>query len=159
MYVCGATPQAHPHIGHLRSAIAFDVLRRWLMRLGLEVTYIRNVTDIDDKILAKSAAAGQPWWAHAYTNELAFGRAYDQLNVLRPTYEPRATGHITDQIELVERLIAAEHAYGALTRQRLDDLEVAEAPEIAEDGATGEEVTRKRDPRDFALWKAAKPGE
>src|SRR5512146_2717103 len=172
MYVCGATPQAHPHIGHLRSAIAFDVLRRWLMRLGLEVTYIRNVTDIDDKILAKSAAAGQPWWAHAYTNELAFGRAYDQLNVLRPTYEPRATGHITDQIELVERLIAAGHAYvagdgsgdvyfdvrswpsyGELTRQRLDDLAVAD------DSATGEELARKRDPRDFALWKGVKAGE
>lgn len=172
MYVCGATPQAHPHIGHLRSAIAFDVLRRWLMRLGLEVTYIRNVTDIDDKILAKSAAAGQPWWAHSYTNELAFGRAYDQLNVLRPTYEPRATGHITDQIELVERLIAAGHAYvagdgsgdvyfdvrswpsyGELTRQRLDDLAVAD------DSATGEELARKRDPRDFALWKGVKAGE
>jgi cysteinyl-tRNA synthetase len=172
MYVCGATPQARPHIGHLRSAISFDVLRRWLMRLGLKVTYIRNVTDIDDKILAKSAGAGQPWWAHAYANELAFGRAYDRLNVLRPTYEPRATGHITDQIELIERLIAAGHAYvagdgsgdvyfdvrswpsyGELTRQRLDDLAAAE------DSATGEELARKRDSRDFALWKGAKAGE
>ena len=172
MYVCGATPQARPHIGHLRSAIVFDVLRRWLTRRGLTVTYVRNVTDIDDKILAKSTQAHQPWWAHAYANELAFGRAYDQLNVLRPTYEPRATGHITDQIELVERLIAAGHAYvaaggsgdvyfdvrswsgyGELTNQRLDDL----AP--AEDSATGDELARKRDPRDFALWKGAKPDE
>jgi cysteinyl-tRNA synthetase len=172
MYVCGATPQAHPHIGHMRSAIAFDVLRRWLVRAGLTVTSVRNVTDIDDKILAKSAEAGQPWWAHAYANELAFGRAYDTLNVERPTYEPRATGHITDQIELIERLIAAGHAYaagdgsgdvyfdvrswpayGELTNQRLDDLGVAE------DSAGGDELARKRDPRDFALWKAAKPTE
>lgn len=172
MYVCGATPQAQPHIGHMRSAIAFDILRRWLVRRGLSVTCIRNVTDIDDKILARSASTGQSWWALAYANELAFARAYDQLNVLRPTYEPRATGHITDQIELTERLIAAGHAYvavdgsgdvyfdvrswpayGDLTRQRLDDLGAAE------DGATGEEVARKRDPRDFALWKGAKPSE
>jgi cysteinyl-tRNA synthetase len=172
MYVCGATPQAHPHIGHMRSAIAFDVLRRWLTRLGLRVTYVRNVTDVDDKILVKSAQAGQPWWAHAYTNELAFGRAYDLLNVLRPTYEPRATGHVTDQVEMIERLIAAGHAYaagdgsgdvyfdvrswpayGELTRQRLDDLAAAE------DSASGEELARKRDPRDFALWKGAKPNE
>jgi cysteinyl-tRNA synthetase len=172
MYVCGATPQAHPHIGHMRSAIAFDVLRRWLVRTGFEVTSIRNVTDIDDKILAGSAAAGRPWWAHAYANELAFGRAYDLLGVERPTYEPRATGHITDQLALVERLIDAGHAYvapdgsgdvyfdvrsypeyGELTHQRLDDL----AP--AEDSATSLELARKRDPRDFALWKGAKPDE
>jgi len=172
MYVCGATPQARPHIGHLRSAIAFDVLRRWLQRTGLRVTSIRNVTDIDDKILATSRDAGTPWWAHAFANELAFGRAYDLLNVLRPTYEPRATGHITDQLALVERLVAAGHAYaaadgsgdvyfdvrsypeyGALTNQRLADL----AP--AEDSASTDELARKRDPRDFALWKGAKPGE
>ena len=178
MYVCGATPQAHPHIGHMRSAIAFDVLTRWLLRAGYEVTSIRNVTDIDDKILAKSAEAGQPWWAHAFRNELAFARAYDELNVLRPTYEPRATGHITDMVELIERLIAAGHAYavadavadrvhagdvyfdvrsypeyGTLTRQRLDDLGAAE------DSASPAELAGKRDPRDFALWKGAKPGE
>jgi cysteinyl-tRNA synthetase len=172
MYVCGATPQAHPHIGHMRSAIAFDVLTRWLVRSGYEVTSIRNVTDIDDKILAKSAEAGQPWWAHAFRNELAFARAYDALNVLRPTYEPRATGHITDMIELVQRLLDAGHAYaaadgggdvyfdvrsypeyGALTRQRLEDLGAAE------DSASAAEVAGKRDPRDFALWKGAKPSE
>ena len=172
MYVCGATPQARPHIGHMRSAIAFDVLRRWLERSGLQVTMIRNVTDIDDKILATSAGAGTPWWAHAFANELAFGRAYDLLNVIRPTYEPRATGHITDQIALIERLIAAGHAYaasdgsgdvyfdvrswpdyGSLTNQRLDDLSAAE------DSAGAQELARKRDPRDFALWKGAKPEE
>jgi cysteinyl-tRNA synthetase len=172
MYVCGATPQARPHIGHMRSAIAFDVLRRWLERAGLRVTMIRNVTDIDDKILASSRDADTPWWAHAFANELAFGAAYDVLNVLRPTYEPRATGHITDQIALIERLIAAGHAYpapdgsgdvyfdvrsfpdyGSLTNQKLDDL----AP--AEDSASDAELARKRDPRDFALWKGAKPTE
>jgi cysteinyl-tRNA synthetase len=172
IYVCGATPQARPHLGHVRSAIAFDVLRRWLEHKRLRVTLIRNVTDIDDKILATSQDAGTPWWAHAFTNELAFGRAYDLLNVLRPTYEPRATGHITDQIALIERLIAKGHAYpaadgsgdvyfdvrsypgyGELTNQRLDDL----AP--ADDSATSEELARKRDPRDFALWKGAKPSE
>ena len=172
MYVCGATPQARPHIGHMRSAINFDVLRRWFERRGTAVTLIRNVTDIDDKILATSAEAGTPWWAHAFAHELAFGRAYDLLNVLRPTYEPRATGHITDQIALVERLVAAGHAYaapdgsgdvyfdvrsfpgyGSLTRQRLDDL----AP--ADDSASTTELERKHDPRDFALWKGAKPEE
>jgi cysteinyl-tRNA synthetase len=175
LYVCGATPQAQPHIGHMRSAIAFDVLRRWLERSGLTVTLIRNVTDIDDKILATSQAAGAPWWAHAFAHELAFGRAYDLLNVRRPTYEPRATGHITDQLALVERLLAAGHAYvspdgsgdvyfdvrsypeyGSLTRQRLDDLAPAED---SESGESGDELARKRDPRDFALWKGAKPGE
>jgi cysteinyl-tRNA synthetase len=172
MYVCGATPQAHPHIGHMRSAIAFDVLTRWLRRSGLQVTSIRNVTDIDDKILTRSAEAGREWWAHAFANELAFARAYDALNVLRPSYEPRATGHITDMISLVERLIAAGHGYpapdgsgdvyfdvrsfaeyGALTRQRLEDLSVAE------DSAGSAELARKRDPRDFVLWKGTKPGE
>jgi cysteinyl-tRNA synthetase len=172
MYVCGATPQAHPHIGHMRSAIAFDVLTRWLIRSGYEVTSIRNVTDIDDKILAKSTEAGQPWWAHAFSNELAFARAYDELNVLRPTYEPRATGHITDMIELVLRLLDRGHAYssadgsgdvwfdvrsypeyGALTRQRLEDLGAAQ------DSDSDVEPAGKRDPRDFALWKGAKPTE
>jgi cysteinyl-tRNA synthetase len=172
MYVCGATPQAHPHIGHMRSAIAFDVLRRWLERSGYQVTSIRNVTDIDDKILASSADVGTPWWAHAYANELVFGRAYDRLNVIRPTYEPRATGHVLDQLALIDRLVDAGHAYpagdgsgdvyfdvrswpayGELTNQRLDELAAAQ------DSDTTEELARKRDPRDFALWKGAKPGE
>jgi cysteinyl-tRNA synthetase len=166
MYVCGVTVQGPPHIGHIRFALAFDVLRRWLMHCGLEVTYVRNVTDIDDKILTKAAAAGEPWWAWAYENERAATRAYDVLGTLPPTYEPRATGHVPEMVELIGRLIDGGHAYavdgdvyfdvrsfpgyGELTGQRLADLQPASDTETDE---------RKRDPRDFALWKAHKPGE
>jgi cysteinyl-tRNA synthetase len=166
VYVCGLTVQGPPHLGHVRAALAFDVLRRWLMAGGLEVTYIRNVTDIDDKILAKAAEHGVPWWAWAYDNELACTRAYDVLGVLPPTYEPRATGHITDMVALMDVLIERGHAYasggdvyfdvrsfpeyGALTGQRLGDMQAAADTETDE---------RKRDPRDFALWKAHKEGE
>ena len=166
MYVCGLTVQGPPHIGHVRFAIAFDVLRRWLVRSGHEVTYVRNVTDVDDKILAKAEAAGVPWWAWAYENERAATRAYDVLGTLPPTYEPRATGHVPEMVELIERLIAGGHAYaaggdvyfdvrsfpgyGELTGQKLGDLQPAGDTETDE---------RKRDPRDFALWKSAKPGE
>jgi cysteinyl-tRNA synthetase len=166
VYVCGLTVQGPPHIGHVRSALAFDVLRRWMTAGGLEVTYVRNVTDIDDKILSKAAAAGVPWWAWAYDNERAVTRAYDVLGILPPTYEPRATGHVTDMVALMARLIERGHAYavdgdvyfdvrsfreyGALTGQRLDDLQPA---------ADTDSDDRKRDPRDFALWKAHKDGE
>ncbi|MGY1783904.1 cysteine--tRNA ligase [Geodermatophilus sp. SYSU D00698] len=166
VYVCGLTVQGPPHVGHVRAAVAFDVLRRWLIASGLEVTYVRNVTDIDDKILVKAAEHGVPWWAWAYTNELACTRAYDALGVLPPTYEPRATGHVTDMVALVERLVERGHAYtvdgdayfdvrsfpryGELTRQALADLQPAADTDTDE---------RKRDPRDFALWKAHKPGE
>jgi len=168
MYVCGATPQSSPHIGHVRAQVAYDVIRRWLERSGFRVTLIRNVTDIDDKILTKSAAAGDEWWAHAYRYELEFSAAYAALNVLPPTYEPRATGHITEMIELVQRLLESGHAYlaedgcgdvyfdvrswpayGELTRQRVDAMEPA-----ADADPRG-----KRDPRDFALWKEAKPDD
>ncbi|MEJ5913972.1 cysteine--tRNA ligase [Pseudokineococcus sp. 1T1Z-3] len=169
IYLCGATVQAPPHIGHLRSGIAFDVLARWLEAgHGLRVTLIRNVTDVDDKILARSAEAGVPWWAWAAVNEQAFTRAYDALGVRRPTYEPRATGHVTEMLELVDELVDAGHAYpapdgsgdvyfdvrswpeyGALTHQALADMEPA-----ADADPRG-----KRDPRDFALWKGAKDGE
>ena len=111
IYLCGATVQGSPHVGHLRSAVAFDSLIRWLKRAGLEVTYIRNVTDIDDKILNKSAQAGVPWWAWAQRYEREFTAAYQKLGVLEPTYEPRATGHIPEQIALVQRLIDRGHAY------------------------------------------------
>lgn len=164
IYLCGATVQSSPHIGHLRSAIAFDVLVRWLRRSGLRVTLIRNITDIDDKILAKSEAAGEPWWAWAMQHEREFTAAYDALGVLPPTYEPRATGHVPEMIELMTRLVERGHAYttapgdvwfdvaswagyGSLTHQRLEDLAPA-----SEAGVT-------RSPHDFALWKAAKPGE
>jgi cysteinyl-tRNA synthetase len=169
VYLCGATVQAPPHIGHIRSGVAFDVLRRWLERgHGLDVVFIRNVTDIDDKILAKSAEAGVPWWAWAYTHEQAFTAAYDALGVERPTYEPRATGHVPEMVELIRELVEAGHAYAAedgsgdvyfdvrsfpqygdLTHQRIDDM----AP--AEDA----DPRGKKDPRDFALWKGSKPGE
>ncbi|AEE44747.1 cysteinyl-tRNA synthetase [Cellulomonas fimi ATCC 484] len=168
IYLCGATVQAPPHVGHVRSSVAFDVLVRWLRRTGHRVTLVRNVTDIDDKILAKAAAAGEPWWAWAMTNERAFTSAYDALGVLPPTYEPRATGHVPAMVELMTRLVERGHAYaagegdvyfdvrsfpdyGALTNQRVDDM--VPAPDGAPDGVV------KKDPRDFALWKAAKPGE
>ncbi|MCZ2803958.1 cysteine--tRNA ligase [Modestobacter sp. VKM Ac-2983] len=166
MYVCGLTVQGPPHIGHVRFAIAFDVLRRWLLHQGNEVTYVRNVTDVDDKILSKAAAAGVPWWAWAYENERAATRAYDVLGTLPPSYEPRATGHVPEMVELIERLIAGGHAYdvdgdvyfdvrsfpgyGELTGQKLGDLQPAADTETDE---------RKRDPRDFALWKSAKDGD
>jgi cysteinyl-tRNA synthetase len=167
MYVCGLTVQGPPHVGHVRAGLVFDVLRSWLERgHGYDVTLVRNVTDIDDKILAKAAAAGVPWWAWAYENELACTRAYDALGVRPPTYEPRATGHVPDMVELVERLVERGHAYavdgdvyfdvrsfpeyGALSGQRPENLEPAADTDTDE---------RKRDPRDFALWKAHKPGE
>ena len=166
IYVCGATVQSFPHIGHVRSGINFDILRRWLSASGYEVTFIRNVTDIDDKILEKSKSENMPWWALAFKYEQEFQKAYALLNVLPPTYEPRATGHITQMIELMQALIANGAAYApgngdvylevrklnsylTLSRQKLDDLLPAgDADESA-----------KRDVRDFALWKAAKPGE
>lgn len=167
MYVCGATVQAAPHIGHMRSAVAFDVLVRWLRRTGLKVTYIRNVTDIDDKILVKSASAGEQWWAWAALHERKFTDAYDALGNLLPTYEPRATGHMSDMVELMERLVERGHAYtasegnvyfdtrswesyGSLTNQQIEDA-------LPSEDATEESL--KRDPRDFALWKSAKADE
>jgi cysteinyl-tRNA synthetase len=166
VYVCGLTVQGAPHVGHIRSAMAFDVLRRWLTVGGLDVTLVRNVTDIDDKILAKSAAHGVPWWAWAYENERAVTRAYEVLGLLPATYEPRATGHVPEMIALMHRLIERGHAYavdgdvyfdvrsfpayGELTGQKLEDLQSA---------ADTDTDDRKRDPRDFALWKAHKDGE
>ena len=166
MYVCGATVQAAPHVGHIRSGVNFDILRRWLTKTGFNVTFIRNVTDIDDKILHKAVHEEIPWWAVAMKYERAFAEAYEALNVLPPTYEPRATGHITQMIELMEKLIENGSAYApgngdvylevrklksylTLSNQKLDDLLPA--------GDADE--TYKRDPRDFALWKAAKPGD
>ena len=174
IYLCGATVQGSPHIGHMRSGIAFDVLRRWLERGGQEVRLIRNVTDIDDKILSKSAAAEPPvpWWAWAQRFEREFDAAYRALGVAAPTYEPRATGHIPEMIDLVQRLLDAGHAYigesgnvyydvrslpgyGSLTNQRLEDLATTEDESQLDDDVEAD----KRDPRDFALWKAAKPTE
>jgi cysteinyl-tRNA synthetase len=163
VYYCGATVQSPPHIGHLRSGLAVDVLRRWLEHTGSRVTMVRNVTDIDDKILAVGAAEGVPWWQVSYRNERAFGAAYDALGVLPPTIEPRATGHVPEMIVLMRRLIEAGHAYpadgdvyfavrswpayGRLSGQQVGAMQ------------QGEPTGSKRDPVDFALWKAAKPGE
>ena len=166
IYVCGATVQAAPHIGHVRSGVNFDILRRWLLKSGYNVTFIRNVTDIDDKILQKAVVEQMPWWALAMKYERAFAEAYASLNVLPPTYEPRATGHITQMIELMKELIAKGAAYApgngdvylevrkldrylTLSRQHIDDLQPAQDAD----------ETYKKDVRDFALWKAAKPGE
>ena len=166
IYLCGATVQAPPHIGHVRSGVNFDILRRWLTKSGYNVTFIRNVTDIDDKILHKAVHEKAPWWAVAMKYERAFSDAYAALNVQPPTYEPRATGHITQMIELMASLIERGAAYApgngdvylevrklnsylTLSRQKVDDLlPAADADE-----------TFKKDPRDFALWKAAKPGD
>jgi len=164
IYLCGATVQGLPHIGHVRSGVAFDVLRRWLLAKGFDVAFIRNVTDIDDKILTKAAEAGRPWWEWAATHERAFAAAYNALGVLPPSAEPRATGHITQIVELIGRLVDTGHAYtgdgdvyfdvqsfddyGKLSGHRIDDVH------------QGEGVgTGKRDQRDFTLWKGAKPGE
>ena len=166
IYLCGATVQAPPHIGHVRSGVNFDILRRWLTASGYDVTFIRNVTDIDDKILHKAVHEEIPWWAVAQKYERAFTEAYRALNVLPPTYEPRATGHITQMIELMQILIANGSAYApgngdvyldvrhlksylTLSNQKLDDLQSAEDADL----------TYKKDPRDFALWKAAKSGD
>jgi cysteinyl-tRNA synthetase len=166
IYLCGATVQAPPHIGHIRSGVNFDILRRWLTAIGYDVTFVRNVTDIDDKILHKAVHEEIPWWAVAMKYERAFSDAYAALNVAPPTYEPRATGHITQMIQLMEKLIANGSAYApgngdvylevrklksylTLSNQKLDDLQSAEDADL----------TYKKDPRDFALWKAAKPGD
>ncbi|WP_432901097.1 cysteine--tRNA ligase [Micromonospora matsumotoense] len=168
VYLCGLTLQSPPHIGHLRSGVNYDVLRRWLSAAGFEVTFIRNVTDIDDKVLVKAQEQGRPFWSIAYANELILARSYRALNVLPPTYEPRATGHIPEMHEVIARLIETGHAYpatdgsgdvyfdvsswpayGSLSGQSPDDMQSAgDAPERG-----------KRDPRDFALWKGVKPDE
>lgn len=166
MYVCGATVQSAPHVGHIRSGVAFDVLARWLRTSGYEVTLVRNVTDIDDKILAKESVENRPWWAVAAHYEREFQKAYEILGCTPPTVEPRATGHITQMIELMQALIERGHAYaadgdvyfdvrsfadyGKLSGQKIDDLLPA---------GDSEGESRKKDSRDFALWKSVKPGE
>jgi cysteinyl-tRNA synthetase len=168
LYHCGLTVQSAPHVGHIRKEVVFDVLRRWLERSGYAVTVIANVTDIDDKILQKEREEGRPWWAIAYANEHALHAAYRVLGCLPPTYEPRATGHIPEMLEMVESLVERGHAYvaadgsgdvyfdvrswpayGELSRQRIEDMEAA-----ADADPRG-----KRDPRDFALWKGHKADE
>ncbi len=165
IYVCGLTVQSEPHVGHVRSAVNFDVLRRWLTAGGYDVTFIRNVTDIDDKILVKSAEQGRPWFNLAYVMHRELDKALASINVQPPTYEPAATGHIPEIIELIGELVERDHAYaaedgsgdvyfdvhswpsyGSLTRQGVADMEPAEDAD----------PRGKRDPRDFALWKGWK---
>lgn len=176
MYVCGPTVQSAPHVGHLRSALVYDLWRRWFEYRGFAVTMVRNVTDIDDKILdnavtgAAGAAVGatEEWFALAYRVELEFTASYNRIGILPPTYEPRATASIQQMQEIIERLLDRGHAYvaadgsgdvyfdvrtwpdyGALTRQNPDDM--AASPDA--------ETRGKRDQRDFALWKGHKPTE
>ncbi|MBF6299745.1 cysteine--tRNA ligase [Nocardia amamiensis] len=164
VYLCGATVQGEPHIGHVRSGVAFDVLRRWLLAHDYDVWFIRNVTDIEDKILAKAAEAGRPWWEWAATHERAFDRAYERLGVLPPSAEPRATGHITQMVEMMQRLIDRGHAYASAGNVYFDVVSYPEYGQLSghklDDVHQGESAGEgKRDPRDFTLWKAAKPGE
>ncbi|CAB4623711.1 MAG: cysteine--tRNA ligase [Actinobacteria bacterium] len=170
IYLCGPTVQGAPHVGHLRSALVYDQLRRWLAVRGYKVTLVRNVTDIDDKVLENAKQAGEQWWALAYRFEIEFNRAYSALGILPPTYEPRATSAVPEMLELIERLIANGHAYkaddgsanvyfaaskwakyGELTNQKIVDL--------VDDSADAGETKGKREPQDFALWKAPKAGE
>ena len=169
IYLCGATPQAQPHIGHLRSGVAFDILRRWLLAQGYDVALVRNVTDIDDKILTKAAENNRPWWEWVSTYEREFTKAYNTLGVLPPSVEPRATGFVTQMVDYMQRLIDTGFAYpangsvyfdvtawtkaegsdyGSLSGNKVEEMEQGEGEDSA-----------KRGPQDFALWKAAKPGE
>ena len=167
MYVCGPTVQSAPHIGHGRSAVAFDVIRRYLQWRGLLVTYVVNITDVEDKIIAAAAERGIPAEAVAAETAEQFRAAYRALNVRPPDIEPKATDHIAEMITVIEDLIAGGHAYavpngdvyfavrsfdgyGRLSGRKIDDLISGARIDPGED---------KNDPLDFALWKAAKPGE
>jgi cysteinyl-tRNA synthetase len=165
IYLCGLTVQSEPHVGHVRSGVCFDVLRRWLTLRGHDVTFIRNITDIDDKILIKSAEQGRPWYNLAFMMRRELDKAYDALNVMPPTYEPAATGHITEMVELISALITRGHAYAAGDGSGDVYFDVMSWPQYGElSGQRVEEMTAaedadprgKRDPRDFALWKGFK---
>ena len=168
IYLCGPTVQGAPHVGHLRSALVYDQLRRWLTVRGNQVTLVRNVTDIDDKVLDNAKLSGEQWWALAYRYEIEFNRAYSALGILAPTYEPRATAAIPEMLEIIQRLIDAGYAYvaddgsanvyfaagkwadyGKLTNQRIGEMEASEDAD----------PRGKREAHDFALWKAHKVGE
>ena len=167
IYVCGPTVQSAPHVGHLRSALVYDLWSRWLSYRGYAVTLIRNVTDIDDKILEACHDSAIQWWELAEAVQADFQAAADALGIERPTAQPRATGHIPDMLELISTLLASGHAYsadngsgdvyfdvsqwpnyGELTHQKVEDLQQGS-------GDTG----GKKNPEDFALWKGHKAGE
>ncbi|MEY4323511.1 MAG: hypothetical protein RL410_1292, partial [Actinomycetota bacterium] len=166
MYLCGATVQSNPHVGHLRSGIVFDVLTRWLTSQGYKVTLCRNVTDIDDKILKRGIEEGRPWWAVAQHYERAFQEAYDILGCIPPTVEPRATGHVTQMIELMQVLIERGHAYASQGDVYFDVKSFSDYGNLSHQNpkdmlpaADSDFGDRKKDSRDFALWKGSKPGE
>lgn len=167
MYVCGITVYDLCHIGHGRTFIAFDVVARYLRYRGYDLTYVRNITDIDDKIIKRANENGEDFVALVDRMVVEMHKDFDALNILRPDSEPRATRHIAEIIELVEQLIARGHAYvgdngdvlfsvasdpnyGALSRQDLEQLQA---------GARVDVVDAKRNPMDFVLWKMSKPGE
>ena len=166
MYVCGATVQSNPHVGHGRYAVVFDVVRRYFEWLGYEVTYVRNITDVDDKIINAANELGISTQEVVDMADTAFQWTYEQLSVAAPDIEPRATEHIPEMIEMIEALIERGHAYeaggdvyfivrsfpdyGKLSGRNIDELRSGERIEPGE---------HKRDPLDFAVWKAAKPGE
>ncbi len=166
MYVCGATVQSKPHVGHGRYAVVFDVVRRYFEWLGYEVTYVRNITDVDDKIINAANEMGISTNEVVELADSAFRSAYEALRVAPPDIEPRATEHISEMIAMIEALIERDHAYeadgdvyfvvrsfpqyGRLSGRNIDELRSGERIEPGE---------HKRDPLDFAVWKAAKPGE
>ena len=167
MYVCGMTVYDYCHLGHARVMVVFDMIARWLRQSGHPLTYVRNITDIDDKIIARAAENGETIGSLTTRFIQAMHEDADALGVIRPDVEPKATEHVTQMIAMIERLItngkayAAENgdvyyavrefpAYGQLSGKSLDDLRAGERVEVD---------SFKRDPLDFVLWKAAKPNE
>jgi cysteinyl-tRNA synthetase len=167
MYVCGMTVYDYCHIGHARVLVSFDVVTRWLRHAGWKVSYVRNITDIDDKIIKRANENGEDF--HALTERfiVAMNEDADALDVVRPDTEPKATEYVPQIVAMVEQLIAKGHAYpasngdvyydvssfkpyGRLSKRNLEDLQAGARVEIDE---------IKTDPLDFVLWKAAKPGE
>ena len=167
MYVCGMTVYDYCHLGHARVMVVFDMIARWLRQSGHPLTYVRNITDIDDKIIARAAENGETIGELTTRFIAAMHEDADALGVIRPDVEPKATEHVAQMIAMIERLIAngkayaAENgdvyyavrefpAYGQLSGKSLDDLRAGERVEVD---------SFKRDPLDFVLWKAAKPNE
>jgi cysteinyl-tRNA synthetase len=166
MYVCGVTAYDSPHLGHARSAVIFDALYRFLKFLGYEVTYVRNITDIDDKVINRSQKEGIPWRELVERCIKEYNSAMEKLGVLKPDFEPRATEHIPEIISLIEKIMERGYAYesrgdvyfevekfpsyGKLSGRKIEELKAGVRIEVSE---------KKRHPLDFALWKSAKPGE
>ncbi|AGA86828.1 cysteinyl-tRNA synthetase [Stutzerimonas stutzeri RCH2] len=167
MYVCGMTVYDFCHIGHARVMVAFDVVTRWLRHRGYDVTYVRNITDIDDKIIRRAGENGEPFQALVERMIAAMHEDETRLDVLRPDIEPRATDHIAGMHQMIQTLIDKGFAYapgngdvyyrvgkfvgyGKLSRRKIEDLKIGARIEVDE---------AKQDPLDFVLWKGAKPGE